>query len=452
MLGDGHADARDDERGAGRHVDRAGAIAAGADHIDGVGRSFDAQHLGAHRRYRAGDLVDGFAAHAKRHQQSAHLRGRRLAGHHAVEGGCRFATRQCRAGGDFSDNGFEVVHRVLSGGSVIRARHLREGGLIDRDADLRFKLRDVLRDLFVGQSAVKGLLQFLDVVRRKVDRRYADVGDAEDDPLAGAGACGLSNAILGGAKRRSDRPGGHAGRGGIAPEAGDGFDFQSRICRLVGEVAALIELLNHLRRLGPQPAGDLVVAPFRLDLVLDLVKVAFVRRGDAQNVVPYIAATELDGIVVDAHIAGEGLRDDIQSARNVGHQLAAGLAAGAIDGVDGDGGQSQLLRGLDDTSATAALVLHFVAQLRNLCARTVGRNFFLKVCGEAFIGWLDPRLDFADLDQGNAEPAFYRLTDFAGRQRKGGVRNRGIDDPGFSDQAEVDVRWIEPALLGEILE
>jgi len=30
-----------------------------------------------------------------------------------------------------------------------------------------------------------------------------------------------------------------------------------------------IELLNHLGRLGLQPAGDLVVAPFRLDLILD---------------------------------------------------------------------------------------------------------------------------------------------------------------------------------------
>ena len=114
VLGDGHAGAGDDEGGAGRDVDRAGAVAAGADHVDGVGGSLDAQHLGAHRRHRAGDLVDGFAAHPQRHQQSAHLRGRGLAGHHAVEGGCRLVARQRRAGGDFSDDRFEVVHRVLS--------------------------------------------------------------------------------------------------------------------------------------------------------------------------------------------------------------------------------------------------------------------------------------------------------------------------------------------------
>src|SRR6185437_10977568 len=114
VLGDRYAGAGDNERGTGRHIHRAGAVAAGPDHVDGIGRRVDAQHLGAHRRYRAGDLIDGFAADAKRHQQSAHLRWRCLAGHHAVKGGSRLLARQCRAGGDFSDDRFEVVHRLLS--------------------------------------------------------------------------------------------------------------------------------------------------------------------------------------------------------------------------------------------------------------------------------------------------------------------------------------------------
>src|SRR6266481_5751129 len=68
--------------------------------------------------------------------------------------------------------------------SIICARHLCEGGLIDGRADIRFKLRDVLRDLFIGQAALKGLFQFLHVVRSQVDRRHADVGHAEHDPFA----------------------------------------------------------------------------------------------------------------------------------------------------------------------------------------------------------------------------------------------------------------------------
>src|SRR5471030_667531 len=49
--------------------------------------------------------------------------------------------------------------------SVIRAGYLGEGVLIDRGADVGFKLRDVLRDLFVGQASLYGFLQFLEIGR-----------------------------------------------------------------------------------------------------------------------------------------------------------------------------------------------------------------------------------------------------------------------------------------------
>src|SRR3981081_3173993 len=113
--------------------------------------------------------------------------------------------------------------------------------------------------------------------------------------------------------------------------------------------SSLLDLLDDCRRLGLQSAGDLIVAPSRLDLVLDLVKVAFTRRGDPQNVVPDIAARERNRIVVDAHAAVKGLRADVETARNVRHRLAIGKATGAVDSVDGDGGKPQFLRGLDYT-------------------------------------------------------------------------------------------------------
>src|SRR5450432_2915546 len=46
-------------------------------------------------------------------------------------------------------------------GSVVRARHLCEGRLIDLGSDLGLDLRDVLGQLFVGQAALKRLFQFL---------------------------------------------------------------------------------------------------------------------------------------------------------------------------------------------------------------------------------------------------------------------------------------------------
>ena len=68
------------------------------------------QHLGAHRRDRAGDLLDGLAANPQRHQKPAHLRGRGLARHQAVEGGRGFLARQRGAGRDFANDRFEIFH------------------------------------------------------------------------------------------------------------------------------------------------------------------------------------------------------------------------------------------------------------------------------------------------------------------------------------------------------
>ena len=54
---------------------------------DRVIRRFDPHHFRAHRHRAAGDLIDRLAAYPKRHQQAAHLRRGRIAGHHDVEGG-----------------------------------------------------------------------------------------------------------------------------------------------------------------------------------------------------------------------------------------------------------------------------------------------------------------------------------------------------------------------------
>jgi len=86
----------------------------------------------------------------------------------------------------------------------------------------------------------------------RFDRRHGHVGDAEHDPFAGSRTRDLSNAVLSGAKCRRNDACGYAGRRGIAPEGGSGLDFQTCICRLVREVAALVEFLNNLGRLGAQ--------------------------------------------------------------------------------------------------------------------------------------------------------------------------------------------------------
>ncbi len=87
----------------------AALIVAGADDIDGVGWRVHPQHFGAHGGNRAGDFLDRLAAHAQRHQQAAHLRGRRFARHHLLEGARRFFAGQRGAGRDFADERPECV-------------------------------------------------------------------------------------------------------------------------------------------------------------------------------------------------------------------------------------------------------------------------------------------------------------------------------------------------------
>ncbi len=109
VLGDWHAGAGNHEGRASRDVVGTRGVTTGAHHVDRLRRRLHAQHLGAHGGHRAGDLVDGFAAHAQAHQQRAHLRGCRFARHHAVEGGGRFFARQAGAGRHLGDKRLEIV-------------------------------------------------------------------------------------------------------------------------------------------------------------------------------------------------------------------------------------------------------------------------------------------------------------------------------------------------------
>ena len=109
MLCDRNAGAGHDEGRAGRNIEGARGVAAGTDHVHGVIRRIDLEHLGAHGRHRAGDLVDRLATHPERHEQAAHLRWRRFAGHHAVERSSSFVAREARAARDLGDERLEIV-------------------------------------------------------------------------------------------------------------------------------------------------------------------------------------------------------------------------------------------------------------------------------------------------------------------------------------------------------
>ena len=141
-----HPGAGDDEGGAGGDVERARGVAAGADHVDGVGGRHDAQHLAAHRRDRPGDLLDGLAAHPQSHQQAADLRWRHLAGHHALERLERRFAAQRRPGRHLPDQRLDLDHGVLSasgaaGGGRWRHSNPRRGRGSSSGSDDRARTR-----------------------------------------------------------------------------------------------------------------------------------------------------------------------------------------------------------------------------------------------------------------------------------------------------------------------
>ena len=98
--------------------------------------------------------------------------------------------------------------------------------------------------------------------------------------------------------------------------------------------------------------------------------------------------------------------------------------------------------------SSSILSRKFATSLR---ARSVASSFFSSGATLCIVG-LDRRLDGADLDQRHAELALHRLADLAGRQREGRVRDRGIENARFGDEAEIDVGRGEIALLGDVVE
>ncbi len=129
MLGDRHATPGDDEGAGGRDVEGAGGVAAGADDIDRAGRGVDRKRLPAHDAGRAGDLVDGLAAHPERHQQRADLGRRRIAAHDDVERRLGLAFGQLLAGRHLGQERPQIAGRCVAHRSILRlslARRIAE--------------------------------------------------------------------------------------------------------------------------------------------------------------------------------------------------------------------------------------------------------------------------------------------------------------------------------------
>src|SRR6185312_15256425 len=269
------------------------------------------------------------------------------------------------------------IIRVLSNCSVaVGARDLGKGGLVDRCADILLEAGDVFGDLFLGHGLLQALLALLYIRGIKINRRHVVTSDAEHDPFVVAAALALPDITFGSAESRGDDARGQPWHGAASLQSLRRFDFHSDARSFVGQIPGRAKLPRDIGSLGPQSALDLVFAPARRDLVLDFVERAAARWGDAQDVVPDIAVLVSDRIVVDADVTVEGLLDHVETGRNVGG-LAVGQMTRMIDRVDRGGSEPELLCRLNDAGAAGALVLHLVAEVRNLTASSFGRDRLL---------------------------------------------------------------------------
>ena len=94
VLGHRNAASRNDDRGHGGDVERAGAVSAGSARVDDRLRWMDLVRELQHRLGEPDDLVDRLALRAKRHQEPPHLRRCRLALHQRAYRLGRFLGRQ----------------------------------------------------------------------------------------------------------------------------------------------------------------------------------------------------------------------------------------------------------------------------------------------------------------------------------------------------------------------
>ena len=116
-----------------------------------------------------------------------------------------------------------------------------------------------------------------------------------------------------------------------------------------------------------------IVAPVLRHRALDLVESAVARRRDGGDVVPDIAAVDVDRIVVDADVGGECAADDVGAVRQIDGELAVRIAPGAVD-VESDDGQLFLLRRFFERAAAGAIVFDFVVQVLELFLGAIERD------------------------------------------------------------------------------
>src|SRR6185312_2066014 len=332
------------------------------------------------------------------------------------------------------------------------ADDLVQSRLVDADVELVLEPRQVFADQVVRIGVLQHALDLLRGDGVGVERRIGDLRDAEHIALRVALADGAADGVLGGLEHVVDDRSGHVRRGLAALQVDRLLDLDAVLARDLIEARAAFDLGEHRVGLFLQRLRHLLVVPALLDLRLDLVELAIVRRRDAADVVIEEAAVrQLPRLVVDADIAREHRGQQVlREAEHHRHRLAVGAATGTVDGIDRERLQAELLRRLGQGGAAGALVLDLVAQVVDRGARARLGDGLLDLLLDVVEGLLRARVDLGDVEEQRAEAALDRLADLVERQPEGGFRRGRIDDLLLGHRPDVDVGRVQPPLLGDV--
>ena len=134
VLRHARAGGRGDERSGGRDVERPGAVAAGSGRVDEVAPlRLDDEHVLPHRLGAARDLVGRLALQAKRDEEAADLRRRRLPAHDRAHHLARVLLRQVAPLQELGE-GLSGSRRLQEVPNQVRAERRQNGLRVELDA------------------------------------------------------------------------------------------------------------------------------------------------------------------------------------------------------------------------------------------------------------------------------------------------------------------------------
>ena len=324
--------------------------------------------------------------------------------------------------------------------------------MIDGGPHVGRRLLQVLHQRFIAQHALERVLDLLGFRRIGIERWNVDVGHLKHDAFACVSALGSAGRPLRGLKHR-----GHGlrrkRRVSLAFEVVGPLDLQLVGGREISELGAAVDLFDHLVGFGAQLRFDFALPPACLDLVLDLIERPVTPRRNARNLVPHVAATlELQRVVLRSHSRGECVGQEIRAVRHIRNRVSRRIAAGPVDGIDRAVGQVQLGRDFIKARAGGKLVFHLVGGVRDGRLGPVKGDLVLEL-GFDVSKWLHLlRFNLVDVNQGDAEAALDRIARSVCLQRKRGIGDCRVDNPGLGDEPQIDVGVFQSTFLHQRVE